>query len=295
VAGKGKTAPRGGQGNEAGSVYRRGTGAISATHGLRAKGIAALEMPDSGPYPEAIAFETLDAVDDIRCEVSDGTCLYLQSKRTYSKDKTFKSAVEQWMAMLERLRDGDRLVIVSAEAKGEVAALPSALRNRRAGGVLTAPEEDAIAALADAAGLSATSPRFDELCAVGHAWHASANSRFDPGYQLCAEMLDGVVVEASHGHGRHRPSRTHVRIRPADLRWTRRVSHPRECRGRWTGTAQAAVQPGRRSLADHPRECAAVGAQSRVPSDAPTGADPRARSAVPGPARGDEAARAEHW
>jgi hypothetical protein len=201
VAGKGKTALRGGQGNEAGSVYRRGIGAILATHGLREKGIAALEMPDSGTYPVAIAFETLDAVDDIRCELSDGTCLYLQSKRTYGKDTTFKSAVAQWMAMLERLRDGDRLVIVSAEAKGEVAALPSALRKRRAGGVLTAPEKDAVAALADAAGLSATSPRFDELCAVGHAWHASANSRFDLGYQLCAEMLDGVVVEVSHGGG----------------------------------------------------------------------------------------------
>ena len=201
MAGNGKTAPRGGQGNEAGSVYRRGVGAILATHGLRAKGIAALEMPDSGPYPVAIAFETLDAVDDIRCELSDGTCLYLQAKRTYGKDKTFKSAVDQWVAMLKRLRDGDRLVIVSAEARGDVAALPSALRQRRAGGVLTAPEKDAIAALADAAGLSATSARFDELCAVGHAWHASAESRFDPGYLLCAEMLDGVVVEASHGGG----------------------------------------------------------------------------------------------
>ena len=100
-----------------------------------------------------------------------------------------------------RLRDGDRLVIVSAEARGEVEALPSALRKRRAQGVLTAPEKHAIAALAQAAGLSATSARFDELCAVGHAWHASADSRFDPGYQLCAEMLDGVVVEASHGGG----------------------------------------------------------------------------------------------
>jgi len=201
VAGKGETAPRGGQGNEAGSVYRRGVGAILAVHGLRAKGIAALEMSGSGPYPEAIAFETLDAVDDIRCELSDGTWLYLQAKRTYGKDKTFKSAVEQWMAMLKGLRDGDRLVIVSAEARGDVAALPSALRKRRAGGALTAPENEAIAALADAAGLSSTSARLDELCAVGHAWHASADSRFDSGYQLCAEMLDGVVVEASHGGG----------------------------------------------------------------------------------------------
>lgn len=201
MAGKGKSASRGGQGNEAGSVYRRGVSAMLATHGLRAKGIAALEMPDSGPYPEAVAFETFDAVDDIRCELSDGTCLYLQAKRTYGKDKTFTAAVQQWTAMLKELRDGDRLVIVCAEARGEVKALPSALRKRRAEGVLTAPEEIAIAALAQAAGLGPTSSLFAELCAVGHAWHASADSKFDPGYQLCVEMLDGVVVEASHGGG----------------------------------------------------------------------------------------------
>jgi hypothetical protein len=121
VAGKGKTAPRGGKGNEAGSVYRRGVGAILATHGLRAKGAAALEMSDSGPYPEAIAFETLDAVDDIRCELSDGTCLYLRAKRTYGKDKTFKSAVEQWMAGDTAIQLAARRLRATARA-GDVAA-----------------------------------------------------------------------------------------------------------------------------------------------------------------------------
>ena len=201
TAGKGKSARRGGQGNEAGSVYRRGVGAILATHGLRAKGIAALEMPDFGPYPEAIAFETVDAIDDIRCELSDGTCLYLQAKRTYGNDTTFKSAVDQWMAMLDQLGDGDRLVIVSAEARGDVAALPSALRKRRAQGVLTAPEQHAIAALADAAGLSATSARFGRAVCRRPCLARVSRLQVRSGYQLSAEMLDGVVVEASHGGG----------------------------------------------------------------------------------------------
>jgi hypothetical protein len=48
VAGKGKTTTGGGQGNEAGSVYRRSVGAILATHGLREKGIAALENLPTG-------------------------------------------------------------------------------------------------------------------------------------------------------------------------------------------------------------------------------------------------------
>lgn len=199
MTGKGNSVPRGGQANEAGSVYRRGVAAMLAVHGLLEKGIAALEMPDSGPYPVSIAFETLDAVDDIRCELSDGSFLYLQAKRIYGKDTTFKDAVGQWTAMLDMLRKGDRLVIASAAAQGEVKALPSALRKRRAGGVLTAEEKTAIAALAQAAGLDATSARFDKLCAAGHAWHASADSTSDAGYQLCAAMLDGVVVEVSHG------------------------------------------------------------------------------------------------
>jgi hypothetical protein len=195
----GNTAQRGGQGNEAGSVYRRGVGAILATHGLRGIGIAELGMPAAGTHPVAIAFETTDDVDDIRCTLADGSRLYLQAKRTYGNDKTFGSAVAQWMAMLDGLRDCDRLVIVSAEAKGHVEALPAALHKRRAGGVLTSSEQNAITALAKAAGLDATSARFDELCAVGHAWHACADSAFDLGHRLCAEMLDGAVVESSHG------------------------------------------------------------------------------------------------
>jgi hypothetical protein len=113
AASKGRTprTPRGGQGNEAGSVYRRGVGAILATHGLLGKGIAALEIPDTGPYPEAIAFETLAAVDDVECDLSDGTRLYMQAKRIYGDDKEFKSAVGQWLEMLTTLRAGDRLVI----------------------------------------------------------------------------------------------------------------------------------------------------------------------------------------
>jgi hypothetical protein len=180
-------------------VYRRGVGAILATYGLRGMGIAELEMPAAGPHPVAIAFETTDDVDDVRCTLSDGARLYLQAKRTYGDDKTFGAAVAQWMAMLDGLRDGDRLVIVSAEARGRVEALPAALHKRRAGGVLTAFEEKAITALAKAADLDTNSARFNELCAAGHAWHVSADSVFDLGHRLCAEMLDGAVVESSHG------------------------------------------------------------------------------------------------
>jgi hypothetical protein len=56
-----------------------------------------------------------------RCELSDGTCLYLRAKRTYGKDKTFKSAVEQWMAGDTAIQLAARRLRATARA-GDVAA-----------------------------------------------------------------------------------------------------------------------------------------------------------------------------
>jgi hypothetical protein len=168
-------------------------------HGLRNKGVAALDMPDAGPYPATLAFETLDAIDDIVCELSDGSRLLIQAKRVYGNDATFKSAVEQWIGMLDELQDGDRLAIASAGARGDVKYLPGALRQRRTGGVLTAPQAKAMTALATASGFSQSSSRFDKLCAVAHAWQVSADSPQDDGYQLGIAMLDGTVVDPPSG------------------------------------------------------------------------------------------------
>jgi hypothetical protein len=190
---------RGGQANEAGSVYRRGVAGIVAAHGLLSKGIAALGLPDAGPYPVSIAFETTDAVDDIVTELSDGTRVYMQAKRIYGDDSTFESAVLQLVAMLDDLQEGDRLVVVSAYARGDVKELPEALRVRRAEGVLKSTHQKALDALAKRIGLPRGSTRFERFCDTAYAWHVSADSAEDGGYQLGAALLDNTVVETPHG------------------------------------------------------------------------------------------------
>lgn len=190
---------RGGQANEAGSVYRRGVAGIISTHGLLSKGIAALGLPDAGPSPVSIAFETTDAVDDIVIELSNGTHVYMQAKRIYGDDSTFESAALQLTAMLDDLQEGDRLVVVSASAKGDVKELPEALRVQRADGVLKSTHQKALDALAKRAVLPRGSVRFERLCAVLYAWHVSADSSQDAGYQLGAALLDNTVVETPHG------------------------------------------------------------------------------------------------
>jgi NACHT domain len=172
---------------------------IVAAHGLLSKGIALLGLPDAGPHPVSVAFETMDAVDDIVIELSDGTRVYMQAKRIYGDDSTFESAVRQLVSMLDDLQDGDRLVVVSADARGNVKELPEALRVRRAEGVLKSTHQKALDALAKRVGLSRGSTRFEKFCDAVYAWHVSADSAEDGGYQLSAALLDNTVVETPHG------------------------------------------------------------------------------------------------
>ena len=72
----------GGRGNEGGSLHRSGVAAYLAAHGLVGRGLEAAGNSEDGPPPTAISFETGEAVDDLRCELRDGTALLLQAKRT---------------------------------------------------------------------------------------------------------------------------------------------------------------------------------------------------------------------
>ena len=60
----GSPGSRGGQANEAGSLYRSGVAAYLAAHGLAGRGVEAAGYPENGPPPVSLAFETGDGVDD---------------------------------------------------------------------------------------------------------------------------------------------------------------------------------------------------------------------------------------
>ncbi len=99
----------GGQANEGGSLYRSGVAAYLAAHGLKERGVEAAGYAESGPAPVALLFETSEAVDDIRCELADGTAIALQAKRTCGADEQLQKTVSQWVRHLPDLKPGDRI------------------------------------------------------------------------------------------------------------------------------------------------------------------------------------------
>src|SRR5689334_12983334 len=87
----------GGQANEGGSLYRSGVAAYLAAHGLKSRGVEAAGYAEAGPAPVALLFETSEAVDDIRCELADGTAIVLQAKRACGADEQLQRTVSQWV------------------------------------------------------------------------------------------------------------------------------------------------------------------------------------------------------
>ena len=53
---------------------------LLAAHGLAGRGVEATGSQETGPAPVRLSFETGEAVDDIQCELSDGTVLRVQAK-----------------------------------------------------------------------------------------------------------------------------------------------------------------------------------------------------------------------
>jgi hypothetical protein len=120
-------ASSGGRANEAGSVFRAGVAAYLAAHGLAGRGVEAAGYPEGGPAPVRLSFETGEAVDDIRCELADGSVLRLQAKRVCGDGRHLAATVSQWAGQLHDLRVGDMVGLATAEPKGPVRDLGFAL------------------------------------------------------------------------------------------------------------------------------------------------------------------------
>ncbi len=142
---------RGGRANEAGSLHRSGVAAYLAAHGLMSRGVEAAGYPEDGPAPVALSFETGEAVDDLRCALSDATALLLQAKRTCGADRHLGATAAQWAAQEPDLRPGDRLGLATAYPRGPVRLLGAALKPRRRliPGPFPPGEQRALAAVRD--------------------------------------------------------------------------------------------------------------------------------------------------
>jgi hypothetical protein len=195
------SASRGGQANEAGSLHRSGIAAYLAAHGLASRGVEAAGYPESGPAPVALAFETGEAVDDIRCELANETVLRLQAKRACGANEHLKATVSQWAQQVDGLQPGDMIGLATAEPEGPVKDLGSALdRCRRpVPGSFTPGEDRALAAVRARLPTGTSTQTAERVLGAAIVMTVAVSSRRDQGFRSVANLLDGTVVPAGSG------------------------------------------------------------------------------------------------
>ena len=182
--------------NEAGSLHRRGVAAYLAVHGLLGQIIPAAGHQDGGPCPDRLAFETDQPTDDITCQLSDGSAMYVSAKRKCGDDAHLRDTVSQWIAQVHTLGPDDLLVLAVAEPTGPVKHLGAALRKwRTSSSAYLAPEERAIQTLR--AMLPATVR--DRVLSAARVLKVEAVEAGDPEFDLAAALLQDTIVAPGSG------------------------------------------------------------------------------------------------
>jgi hypothetical protein len=197
----GEIASRGGRANEAGSLHRSGIAAYLAAYGLAGRGLEAAGYPETGPAPVTLAFETGDAVDDIRCGLADGTTLWLQAKRACRADAQLVATVAQWTGQVPMLRPGDRIGLATAEPSRVVRDLGLALDRRRqlVAGIIPPGEKRAIEAVRSRMPAGVPALIAEQVLDAAIVMVVASSGPRDEGFRSVANLLDGTVVPAGSG------------------------------------------------------------------------------------------------
>jgi NACHT domain len=194
-------ASSGGRANEAGSVYRAGVAAYLAAHGLAGRGVEAAGYPEGGPAPVRLSFETGESVDDIRCDLADGTVLRLQAKRECGDDKHLAATVAQWAGQVHDLSPGDMIGLATAEPKGDVKQLGPALERRRRSvpGPHPTGEEKALASVQRRLPPGLSAEAADQVLQSAFVMTVTVSTSRDEGFRSVANLMDGKVVAVGSG------------------------------------------------------------------------------------------------
>lgn len=191
----------GGRANEAGGLHRAGVALYIAAHGLASRPLVEAGYPPDAGAPIAVEFETKDAVDDIRCTMADGSSLLIQAKSACGKDRHLQATVRQWVAHIPVMQPGDRLALATAQAKGPVKALGSALERRRLPrpGEFTPDENKALDALRWAFAPEVSRRIQERVLDAATVLGVAVSTDRDVHFNLAAILLDGLTEP--HGGG----------------------------------------------------------------------------------------------
>lgn len=192
-----RTNNRGGQANEGGSLHRAGIAAYLAVHGLFGKPVSEAGFKSEDPYPVEIHLETEDAVDDIKCLMSDGSSWFIQAKRTCGKDAALKSSVSQWSG--QQLQTDDRLGLAAGVLKGEVKDLGDALDKRRRGSRLLKSERAAIKAVKASFPTGVPEASENSILQVAYVLVVQAERDRDAGSANMSRWMSGNLVPHDAG------------------------------------------------------------------------------------------------
>lgn len=191
----------GGQSNELGGAYRAGVAAYLAAHALASQPARHIGLEESSG-PLVIKVESDEAVDDLLCQAPVGALL-LQAKRTCGMDARFRSAVDQWVAVVQEkgLEAHSRLVLVTGMATGPLRDLGAALERRRNPDAQqpSAGEQVALNRL-----ISIVDGRLDDvqlraLLDAAMVVEIAAESPEAAAFREAARLLEGTVVPAGQG------------------------------------------------------------------------------------------------
>lgn len=205
----------GGSSNESGSLHRAGVAAVLAVHGLLDQPVSTLP----GKVPVEIRLETLDATDDIACEMGDGSTWFIQAKRNVGFDKALRSTIEQWSK--QPVEEKDALVLAASLFKGDLSKLQAALNRLSTdpNAILNPREEKGRTSLLTE--LEATAPgRGQHLLRFVRLLECPVERETDASFAHAAAMLDGTLVATGTGHSAFRSLRAYFQAAAADRRRT---------------------------------------------------------------------------
>jgi hypothetical protein len=191
----------GGKANEAGSLHRSGVAAYLAAHGLVGRGVEAAGDSEDGPAPVALSFETGEAVDDVRCDLSDGGVLLIQAKRSCGDDRHLAATAAQWAGYEPDLQAGQRLALATADPRGPVRMLGRALDRRRRAipGPMSSAEQDALAAVRGRFPDGMAQHTVERVLDSAVVMTIAAESALDSEFRQAASLLDGALVPVGSG------------------------------------------------------------------------------------------------
>jgi hypothetical protein len=205
----------GGAANESGSLHRAGVAAVLAVHGL-------LDQPVSnipGKVPVQIRLETLEATDDIACEMGDGSTWFIQAKRTAGFDKALRSTIQQWSE--QSFEDEDSLVLAAATLKSGLGKLQSTLDRLSTDpmAILSPSAESRLTALLR--NIEAIAPgRGHDLLRHVRLLECPVEHETDASFAHAAAMLDGTIVPIGKGQAAFRSLRAFFQAAAAERRRT---------------------------------------------------------------------------